>query len=178
MVDLDERLMQAAGRGDEEAFRALCRRHRQRVERFARRYVCDADLARDLAQETLIRLWQGARTYAAGGCFRSFLYTIARNVCRSHARARLPEAPVERDDDPDQLLSRGEDGAATAVRRALAGLPACYREVVVLSVYEGLSYGEIANILGCPKGTVASRKAAGLRLLRDRLAPLLEEELR
>lgn len=106
MVDLDERLMQAAGRGDEEVFRTLSRRHRQRVERFARRYVGDADLARDLAQETLIRLWQGARTYAAGGCFRSFLYTIVRNVCRSHARQNgslvaldMPALPAQEIED-------------------------------------------------------------------------------
>ncbi len=175
--DLDERLMQAARRGDEEAFRALCRRDRPRIERFARRFVGDADLARDLAQETLIRLWQGARTYADGGCFRSFLYTIARNVCRSHARSPAPEGSLDPREDPARVQAPDAGGPTDAVRRAVAGLPGCYREIVVLSVYEGLSYGEIASVLGCPKVTVASRKAAALRLLRDRLATLLEEDL-
>jgi RNA polymerase sigma-70 factor (ECF subfamily) len=167
--------MIATGCGDDEAFRALARRHRRRLERFALRYADDHETARDLAQETLIRLWRAAGRYEPGGQFLAYLYTIASNVCRSRApglaagdRGELPEVPAP---EPSAYDERTD-----AVKRAVRGLPERYREVVVLSAYEGLSYDEIAAVVGCPRGTVASRKATAVRLLRDRLAGLLAEE--
>jgi RNA polymerase sigma-70 factor (ECF subfamily) len=65
---------------------------------------------------------------------------------------------------------------ADAVRRAVQALPAPQREVFILSHYEGLSYQEIAGVLGCPLGTVASRKHLALEALRRRLAPWMEGE--
>ena len=176
MRDHDDRLMTAAAAGDDEAFHALTRRHRPRLESFARRFVDDGETARDLAQETLIRLWRGAERYHPDGRFIAYLYTIARNVCRSRA-SRLGSEADEHDVAAAAASSRAETGdeRADAVKRAVRGLPERYREVVILSVYEELSYDQIARVIGCPRGTVASRKAAAIRLLRERLAALLPE---
>ncbi len=82
-------------------------------------------------------------------------------------------------EDPPEAVAGGggpaslPDYDSDAVRAAVMALPAPYREVALLSVYEDLTYAEIAAALGCPLGTVASRKAAAVRLLRTKLAHLI-----
>jgi RNA polymerase sigma-70 factor, ECF subfamily len=169
----DDNLMAAAARGDEEAMASLARRHRPRLERFAYRMLHDQAEAEDVAQETLIRLWRSASAYRPEGRFLAYLYTLARRRCLSHAGA----SEAGRAPDPGQHAAPGPDGSADGeTMRCLHGLPRIHREVLVLSVCEELTYAEIAEVLGLPRGTVASRKAAALRMLRDRLAGTTEEE--
>jgi RNA polymerase sigma-70 factor, ECF subfamily len=169
----DDNLMAAAARGDEEAMASLARRHRARLERFAYRMLRDRATAEDVAQETLIRLWHSAPAYRPEGRFLAYLYTLARRRCLSHADA--PDDGLAPDLGQRAAPAAGEAADGEAMR-CLHGLPAIHREVLVLSVCEELTYAEIAEVLGLPRGTVASRKAAALRMLRDRLAGATPEE--
>ena len=89
-----EELLVAAGRGDDRAFVELARRLRPRLEGFGLRLSGDAEAARDLAQETLIRLWRGASQYRPDGRLLPYVYTVALNVRRSLTclRPAEPEA--------------------------------------------------------------------------------------
>lgn len=171
MSETDDKLMVAAGLGDQDAMDSLARRHRARIVRFALRMLGDLAAAEDVAQETLIRLWSASPTYRPQGRFLPYLYAVARSRCAEQARCSTPQPPVPVADPPPR-----EPSGLDHVGRALDGMPRDFREVLVLSVCEGLTYAEIAAALGIPKGTVASRKAAGLRVLRDRVEGLRSAE--
>lgn len=147
--------------GDTDALGVLLRRHQERVIRTAARLLAgDMAAAEDVVQEVFLRVWRSAGEYAARGNFPAYLLRITRNLCCDVRRRTPPTLPL---DDADQRPI--DDSAlherwamAAAFRSALSTLPEEQAEVFVLSHYEGLSYREIADILNCPLGTVASRK--------------------
>jgi RNA polymerase sigma factor (sigma-70 family) len=135
----------------------------------------DAD-AQDLVQEVLLRVRRGLATYRPGS-LEAWLSRITTNAFldETRRRKRRPSEPLP--DDPDRVLAGGED-AATAfasatlsddVQGALRALPDEYRAAVVLCDVVGLPYGEIADQLGVPVGTVRSRIHRGRALLRSSL---------
>ena len=135
----------------------------------------DAD-AQDLVQEVLLRVRRGLATYRPGS-LEAWLSRITTNAFldETRRRKRRPSEPLP--DDPDRVLAGGED-AATAlaaatlpdeVQAALRALPDEYRAAVVLCDVVGLAYGEIADQLGVPVGTVRSRIHRGRALLRSSL---------
>jgi len=154
--------------GDQEAFSRLADIYRPRLERFSLRMLGNADLARDAAQETLLRLWEKAHLYRPRGSFEAFLFTIARNVCLRQAERRRGTVGLEQ---AHGVAAHGEPEPTivSQVREALAALPEEQRLALVLSEFENLSYEEIGQIIGCPKGTVGSRKYAAVRALRGML---------
>lgn len=155
---------------DALAFQRLAQRYRPRLERFALRMLGDAEAARDAAQETLVRLWQKADLYTDQGSFDGFIYTLAKNEClrRSHTRPPL----VCLDDLPADLTCPTlELSLGARIARAVHELPDQQRLVFILSEYEGLSYDQIALIVGCPRGTVGSRKHAAVKALARALLP-------
>jgi RNA polymerase sigma factor (sigma-70 family) len=140
----------------------------------------DAD-AQDLVQEVLLRVRRGLATYRPGS-LEAWLSRITTNAFldETRRRKRRPSEPLP--EDPDRVLAGGED-AATAlaaatlsdeVQGALKALPDEYRAAVVLCDVVGLPYGEIADQLGVPVGTVRSRIHRGRALLRS----ALREEVR
>lgn len=178
--------MKQAAAGDPQAFGRLVQAHQARMVRFATRLLGDRDAAEDAAQEAFLRLWRARERYEAQGAFDSFMLRILRNVCLDHLRRPKPpgstgETPPEA--APAQQPAAGQPEASLAaaalgeaVRGAVQALPPPQREVFILSHYEGLSYQEIADVLGCPLGTVASRKHLAVEALRRRLAPWIEGE--
>ena len=143
--------------------------------------------ADDIVQETFLRAYRHWHTFERGTSARAWLFTIARNVfLRSRERqARIPEtleseldfdvaavsaSQVLRDvvehDPESRFFSSFIDEEVT---RAVEQLPPDFREVVVLSDIEGLDYGEIADVVGVPLGTVKSRLYRGRRLLQRAL---------
>jgi RNA polymerase sigma-70 factor, ECF subfamily len=157
------------------------------VYRFALRLTGDADRARDLVQETFLRAYRHWDTYTRGTSARSWLFTICRNVfLRSEERrGRQPELletdldfNVEavasaraldelRELDPERRFF--DSFVDEEVVRAVERLPHEFRETVVLSDFENMSYNEIADIAGIPVGTVKSRLYRGRRLLAGML---------
>jgi RNA polymerase sigma-70 factor (ECF subfamily) len=180
-ADDDRELVEAATRGDREAYDELVRRHGGAMVNLARAMTAgDAD-AEDLAQEAFVRAWRSLRQFRGDSTFRTWLHGIAVNVIRTHRgrRSRLRRfcsAPAaEGDGDPLERASV-DDGIEAgvvmrqAIDRALGQIPAELREAVVLRDIQGLEYKEIAAALDVPVGTVESRIFRG----RQRLRPLLE----
>ena len=158
------------------------------VYRFALRLTAgNRAEADDIVQETFLRAYRHWHTFERGTSARAWLFTITRNVFlrARERRARRPET-LQSELDHDIAAFAGEDALGDVtqldpeqgffasfideeVTRAVEQLPTEFREVVVLSDVEGLGYGEIAEIVGVPLGTVKSRLYRGRRLLQRAL---------
>jgi len=172
-VRADEDLLRAAGGGDAQAFRTLVERYSDELHGYFRRRAGDGG-AEDLVQETFLRLHRAAPRYVPQSTFRTFLYTIARNVALNHLRDRRPSAgleskpaPVATTPSPPQTIESAEE--ARAVRRAVEGLSDALKDVVLLRHYQGLSFREIAAVLEIPEGTAMRRMSDALLRLREDL---------
>jgi RNA polymerase sigma-70 factor (ECF subfamily) len=170
--DADAQLMSAAAEGSEEAFAALIRRHQDALVNFFARMGALQD-AEDLAQETFIRVFKYRERYRPTGRFTGFLYTLARHVWADRGRKALRQerlrAGLEVEAQTTGLPAAREQGAGLDVQAALDRLSPKLREVIVLNVYQGLRYHEVAAVLGVPLGTVKSRINLALHKLREAL---------
>jgi RNA polymerase sigma factor (sigma-70 family) len=143
----------------------------------AYRLTGNEDDARDLVQESLLRVRTGLRTYRPGS-MEGWLSRITTNVFLDQVRSRRRRPVDLLPDDPDRVLpaASGADDALAAevlpadVQAAITRLPVEFRTAVVLSDVVGLSYAEIGDTLGVPLGTVRSRIHRGRSLLRVALA--------
>jgi len=181
--------MTRARAGDVDAFGRLVERHHQRALHLAFRLTGDSEMSRDIAQESFLRILKAAPRYEPRARFTTFLYTVVRNLVVEIARqprrrqevstSELPPGTGEAGvtsrapETPDVALERKE--LRRTLRDALASLPADLREVFVLTEIEGLRYAEVAEICGCPEGTVASRKHHAVEQLRKILGPKAPE---
>ena len=177
-VRSDDELMLALGRGDEASLAVLVRRYQRPLEGYLAGIVNDVERARDLAQETFIRIYRHAAGYRTHSRFTTWLYHIARNLARDELRSRRRRPPVcsadERgiDDTPAQQANVSESvERREVVLRALAGLSARDRALIVLRDLEGRSYEEVAERLTLPLGTVKS----GLSRARQRFAERFQQ---
>ena len=166
----DEQLMQASAGGDSGAFAVLVRRHQDPLLNFFRRMGVYME-AEDLVQETFVRLFKYRDRYEPTAKFTTFLYTIARHarldLLRKHRRKegllrRFGEESPTADESGMELAASRLDADA-----ALRRLPEKLRNVVVLSLYQGLNYDEIAGVLRIPQGTVKSRMFLALSRLKE-----------
>jgi len=186
MPRTDRELMVAFQEGDAEAFAALYQRHLRPILNFFYKMSYDRGLAEDLAQETFLRLLKTRSRYRPEASFRTYLYTVARNLfidryrsLRAAPRALSADQPLAEEGatlgdqipsrEPDPLQQVQDREAAQWARRAMEGLPAAQREVFVLAEGQGLKYREIATILSIPVGTVKSRMHAAVIRLRGLL---------
>ena len=191
MLHTDEQLMLSVQDGNRDAFRILTERHYTNTLNFIYRFVKNRTLAEDLCQETFLRVWRCVPTYRPIAKFRTFLYHIAKNVCLKQLAKdqRTPQiesldAPYSDEDEnshpiavaiadtnysPEALLIAKE--TYEAIQAAINKLSQEHQLVFQLTEVQGLSYQEVAEIVQCPIGTVASRKNAAIRQLRKFLAP-------
>jgi len=159
--------------GNQSGFEQAVLPHLDAAYNLARWLTRNDHDAEDVAQEALLRamkFFDGFR----GGSFRPWLLTIVRNTYltwlqknRSHEEAPLEDEVDSGGSTPEELLIERVDGES--LRRALDGLPAEYREVIVLRELEDMSYKEIAHVAGIPIGTVMSRLARARRRLQQEL---------
>jgi RNA polymerase sigma-70 factor, ECF subfamily len=173
----DEDLMVASAAGHRDAFEVLVARYLPRLTSYCAKLTRDARAAEDLAQDTLLALWQSLGRCRPEHGFRVLAFTIALNRCRNHARSwrrrlrwlGIAEQPQDIDAavprDPvhlDQLL---ELERQRHVRAALARLTHRARAVLLLRFEQELSYAEIARIVGKREATVRSQVFHALRKL-------------
>ena len=143
----------------------------------AYRLTGDADDARDVVQETLLRVRNGLRTYRPGS-MEGWLSRIATNVFLDEMRRRKRRPADRLPEEPDRVIAAGlsADEALASVtisediQVAISRLPEDFRAAVVLSDVVGLSYAEIGKALDVPIGTVRSRIHRGRSMLRTALA--------
>jgi RNA polymerase sigma-70 factor, ECF subfamily len=174
-------LLRCAMAGDEEAFIALYGRWGTAVHRFALAMSGSRETAEDVAQEAfLILLSEGHRYDPARGPLGAYLRGIVRHQLRRRWRRDKRYVALPPEDKTPDVASAGESDLLAnvarghqveATRRAVASLPAHYRDVVVLCDLTGLEYAEAARELGLPVGTVRSRLARARTLLARKLAP-------
>jgi RNA polymerase sigma-70 factor (ECF subfamily) len=165
----DQRLVDHVAREDEDAFRELYDRYADRVFRYAFTLLRDQHLAEEAAQETMIAVWKSAGRFEGRSKVSTWIFGIARNkafdlVRREKRGDRTPDLSLVSPDPAPALLRERQ------VAGAMAELPEPQREVVFLTFYEGLSYGEIAGILKIPEGTVKSRMFHAKKKLAEVLA--------
>jgi RNA polymerase sigma-70 factor, ECF subfamily len=188
VVELDDlALVERVRAGDAAAFEPLVEKYRQRVYRLARNVLHDSEEAFDVAQEAFIRAFQALPTFRGQSAFYTWLFRITLNVASDRARQRTARGRafgterVEEEEWKRTLVDPGEGPDASAARaeerrrigRALETLPPHHRAIIMLSDLEGLSYREIAEVLGIPMGTVMSRLHNARKRLRAALGPLL-----
>ncbi len=184
----DRDLVQRHRYGDAEAFDEIYQRHAEMIYNLAYRLSGDEDQASDLAQEVFFRAFRHLERFRGRSSLKTWLYRVGLNHCRSRlARRRWFFVPVAEGDPTEglQLVDRRRDPEARAMagerdqilHRALAKLPLPFREVVVLCDLEGLTYEEIAEVLGVRIGTVRSRIARARGKLRVLLDTMPQEGL-
>ncbi|MGH7564482.1 MAG: RNA polymerase sigma factor [Gemmatimonadota bacterium] len=166
-------LIERAQRGDAGAFDRLYRDNAERVYAVCLRMSGDPERAERLTQDTFVHAWRGLPSYRGEARFSTWLHRIAVNVVledhRSTARWRSRHEAVS----PVAAyppVAREDTDARLDLERAIAGLPAGARTMVVLHDIEGYRYEEIAELTGVALGTVKSQIHRGRRLLRESLA--------
>jgi RNA polymerase sigma-70 factor (ECF subfamily) len=184
----DAALLARISAGDDRALAAVYDQHADLVFGLARRVTRDEQLARDVTQEVFAHLWElPTRVDLERGSLRSYLAVLAHRravdeVRRSERRARLEAsvASLSEEDGPEQGVVETLTGSWRTQRlaAALAELPADQRAAVELAYYDGLSYTQVARVLGIPEGTAKSRLRLAMTRLRIRLGDEMRAALR
>ena len=174
----DRELVREFRGGDREAFLELYRGHAPAVFRFAFHVCGDGVRAEEVTQDVFVWLIHHAGEWdPERGGLGAFLGGVARKFLHRRERSERRWAPLE-EAAPECAAAGAElerEQRAAVLRRAIARLPAGYREVVVLCDLEGHSYEEAAATLGCAVGTVRSRLHRARALLARKLAGCGEE---
>ena len=179
LQDSDKDLIEGCQRGESEAFRALFDKYKDTVYSIALRYSGDTAVAQDIAQDTFLKLFSTVGSFRGDSNFESWLYRMVVNSCFDQRRKTRRLTPLL-----DEVLSllRTPDLSvldevlrtemSAQVRAVIDGLAPDQRMVIVLRYTQGLSYDEIAAILGCAPGTIASRLNRAHKVLERRLSGL------
>lgn len=181
----DTQIIERTLDGEPEAFSLLVRRWERQIYCLTLRMLGRDEEAKDATQETFLSAYRNLSKFRGEAKFSSWIYRIALNVCNTRLRGRS-KVTISLDEQRETTgfelaaniddLSRGiqQEQVASHVRRALSGLPAEMRQVIIMKEYEGLKFSEIAVILGIPISTVKTRMYTGLSELRKRLEHLRE----
>ena len=177
----DAKLVRQARRGDLDAFNTLVARWEKRLYNYLLRLLRNREDALDQCQEAFFKAYRSLASLEDAEKFPQWLFRIAHNLAFSHLRQHEPALSADSwpEDDREGALARsdavmqGPAGLAMEVEftvaKALESLPPEQREAIVLKVYYGFQFTEIAEILGCPLSTAKSRIYAGLAQLKDML---------
>jgi RNA polymerase sigma-70 factor (ECF subfamily) len=170
--DSDASLIKAYAAGDVAAFEELYMRYEGRLFGYILGMVGEREEAEDLFQETFHKILRSLGSYRERGSFRSWLFTVASNLCRDHLRHRSRRTPVVPElvplaspaADPSRALENEE--TMRTLSRLVDQLPDDQREVVLLRTRSGLPFREIARLQGCPLGTALGRMHLAVKRLR------------
>lgn len=168
----DRDLIAKARRGDVEGYNLLVSRWEKRVFNYLLRLVSNREDALDLSQEVFLKAYQNLRKLEDPARFSGWLFRIAHNEAFSLLRKRKPEADLVGEPRPASTGGRLLPiELSLAVESALKRLNADQRDAVLLKIYQGFKFEEMAEILDCPVSTVKSRLYTALDLLRTALGP-------
>jgi RNA polymerase sigma-70 factor (ECF subfamily) len=175
----DADLIRQATRGNVESFNLLVSRWEKRVYNYLLRITTNREDALDLTQDAFLKAYQNLRKLDDPGRFAPWLYRIAHNEAYSMFRKRKPEVDVDAlaPEATETKITIGGSSVfpielSLAVASALDRLSTDQREAVVLKIYQGFKFEEMAEILSCPVSTIKSRLYTALELLKIELAPM------
>jgi RNA polymerase sigma-70 factor (ECF subfamily) len=185
----DEELMRRAQNGDRQAFSIVYERYSSAVLSYLYRMLGNVEDVESIGQEVFLRAYRFAPTYRYPEKLSTWLFTITRNLAINNARRRkrspvrnvteLNLEGVEVSSDPYQVAHRATDNVETQeeitrVLKALEDLPTDQKEVIVLGVFQDLSYAQMEEITGTKAVTLRSRMFHGLRKLAKMLGTDLD----
>jgi len=166
----DEELIAQFQRGNENAYIELVNRYRDKLINFVFGFLGDAELAEDVVQDTMLKLYEKKHYYREIAKFSTWLYTIARNQANSEFRKRkrmkisyLSQMTKQEQDyeikdlGPDLNKKLQNQFLEKRIRNAIQKLPEHFKPVIILRDIQELSYDTISEIVGVPLGTVKSR---------------------
>ena len=187
--ELDQELVERAQKGDKRAFELLVSKYQRKLARLLSRMVRDAAEVEDISQEAFIKAYRALPQFRGESAFYTWLYRIAVNTAKNYLVARGRRAPTSTGFDneeaegfeeaellrdistPDAELQTKQ--IAQAVNQAVDALPEELRTAITLREIEGLSYEEIAQMMGCPIGTVRSRIFRAREAIAEKIRPML-----
>jgi len=191
----DSELVIACQSGSREAMECLVKKHQRSVNSLLYQLAPDWNDTSDLAQEVFVRVYRGLHSLRNPKTFRSWLNQIVVNLFYDELRRRPRrlhtisiDAPIENDGGESDLLREIADPSLKpdekslvreldqTIKKAMAQLPEQFRTAIVLRELNGLSYEEIAQVIGCELGTVKSRIARARGRLQEILSPYIEKE--
>lgn len=194
-ADSDAWLVERTLAGDKRAFDLLVIKYQRRIQRLIARMVRDTDLVEDIAQEAFIRAYRALHQFRGDAQFYTWLYRIAVNTAKKALLdlkhdPLVTEAALRPDGDDDETFQPANEPIAeetpetvlaareiaAAVQAALEALPEDLRQAVTLREIEGLSYEDIAAVMGSPIGTVRSRIFRAREAISARVKPMLEKQ--
>lgn len=167
----DTRLLQRVAQGDEHAFEQLYARHSAALFTYLLRLVRRGEIAEEILQETFVAVWQQAALFEGRSAVKTWIFRIAHHKAVSWLRRKREHLNLNETLLPggsgfsrrDENLDSWEE--IDALRQALDALSPKHRAVVELAYGQGMTYREIAWVLGIPVGTVKSRMKYALRHL-------------
>jgi RNA polymerase sigma-70 factor, ECF subfamily len=169
----DPDLIARTKRGKVEAYNILVSRWEKRVFNYLLRLVGEREDAMDLSQEVFLKAYQSLGKLQDPSRFRPWLFRIAHNEAYSHLRRKRPEVDLDGEAPVRIQRPRLEPLEVTlAVQSALERLSDDQREAIVLKIYQGFKFEEMAEVLSCPVSTVKSRVYSALDILKETLAPI------
>jgi RNA polymerase sigma-70 factor (ECF subfamily) len=192
----EERLIEACRQGDRESFRQLFELHKDRVWSIALHFIGEEAAARDITQQVFLKLFTAINHFRGEAGFSTWLYRMTVNACldEQRRRRRFLSLDIFRTDDElnhmEKQQAREVEQAtrqlaqedhhsqlelSAAVKSAVRQLKPKLRIAILLKYFEGLSYEEMASVLGCSAGTVASRLNRGHKELARKLQHLRDE---
>ena len=175
-------LVEACQRGEREAFRTLFETYKNKVYSIALRFAGDEAAAMDIAQDTFLKLFSSIHDFRGDSAFETWVFRMVVNSCLDRRRKLSRFVPLA-DEFLATLRASGDALAAMLraemadrIRAAVEKLSPELRIVIVLRYTEGLAYDQIAEVLGCSGGTVASRLNRAHKALERRLSHLVRTE--
>jgi RNA polymerase sigma-70 factor (ECF subfamily) len=191
MTDTDEQLVRETRNGNKDAFEEIVKRYYQNILNFMLHFLGDRELAKDLSQECFLKLFQNIESFRGESKLDTYIYSIAKNLCFQHHRKAKVEKAFGLDSDLNEIKDDGKEllsdtapnpleaiinkETLSLVLKSIRSLPLEQRVVFILSERQNLSYAEIAKILKCPVGTVASRKWQAVKSLKEKLKKVLKD---
>jgi RNA polymerase sigma-70 factor, ECF subfamily len=189
--DIDQQLVERAQRGDKRAFELLVEKYQRKLARLVSRLVRDPGEVEDVTQEAFVKAYRALPSFRGDSAFYTWLYRIGINTAKNYLVAMGRRAPTSTEveaeeaegfdsgellrdiNTPESLLLSKE--IAGTVNAAIEALPEELRSAIQLRELEGMSYEEIAKLMGCPVGTVRSRIFRAREAIAERLKPLLDQ---
>lgn len=187
--DIDKRLVERVQHGDKKAFELLFSKYQRKLMRLVSRLVRNQAEAEDVVQEAFIKAYRALPQFRGDSAFYTWLYRIGINTAKNYLVTQGRRAPTSTDADveeaetfddgerlrdvntPESMLATKQ--IAQTVNLAMEALPDELRTAISLREIEGLSYDEIADVMGCPIGTVRSRIFRAREAIAEKLRPLL-----
>ncbi len=171
-LDIDQQIVDRVKQGDKQAFNLLVTKYQRKVMNLVSRYVSNQSDSADVVQEVFISAYRFLPTFRNDSAFYTWLYRIAVNTAKNYLVVNAKRSSSNEIDimdaetfetsdqmrdiaDPEQMLS--SEQVHKTIMNALQSLPEDLRTVITLREIDGLSYEEIAEVVGCPVGTVRSR---------------------